>query len=59
MQEYIETYSDSFVDYAGNVHHFVIAAISKNFSSNVENKKKIVVKLIDMLLVDLKNLLFT
>lgn len=39
MQEYIETYSDSFVDYAGNVHHFVIAAISKNFSSNVENKK--------------------
>lgn len=29
MKEYISTLSDSFIDYAGKVHHFTIAAISK------------------------------
>lgn len=30
MKEYTEFITDSFTDYAGNVHHFVIAAISQN-----------------------------
>lgn len=31
MKPYIEVIKDSFVDYAGKIHHFIIAAVSKEF----------------------------
>lgn len=33
MKEHIEFITDSFTDYAGKVHHFVIAALSQNLPS--------------------------
>lgn len=40
MKEYIETITDSFTDYKGEVHHFVIAAISQTlpkYASELKN----------------------
>lgn len=33
MKEHVEVITDSFTDYAGKVHHFVIAALSQNLPS--------------------------
>ena len=36
MKEHIETITSDFVDYKGEKHYFIIAAISKNFPKTVE-----------------------
>ena len=36
MKQHIETLTDSFVDYKGETHHFVIAAISSEFPINTQ-----------------------
>lgn len=37
MKEHVEFITDSFTDYAGKVHHFVIAALSQNLPDNVRD----------------------
>lgn len=46
MREHVEALTDSFTDYAGKVHHFVIAAVSKDLIKD-ESPFTIIAKLED------------
>ena len=37
MKEHVDVLKDSFVDYAGKTHHFVIAAITSNLTRDDED----------------------
>lgn len=42
MKQYVEVIKDSFVDYAGKTHHFVIAAVSDGFETETSDSLMIV-----------------
>lgn len=42
MKQYVEVIKDSFVDYAGKTHHFVIAAVSDGFETETSDSLMII-----------------